>query len=280
VTVEIYYFSGTGNSLFVARDIAEKTNGQLIPMQSVIDKERIEPIAEMVGIVFPVYYATNDCGIPLIVERFVGKLDGIGSKYIFAICTCGNMPGTTIENLRKAIRTRGNELAAGFTMKMANKRLDVKKQQKMSINQKKKLKAISEFVAERKKGKFETRGTLRKIFLTPLLFVLIKPAFSRRYRKLSNSPSNLSFSELIPLADQSFRTSENCNGCGTCSKVCPVNNIEMVDKKPLWQHHCETCLACYSWCPQEAIYGKIISYNERYHHPEVKLSAIIGKNHS
>ena len=172
MTVEIYYFSGTGNSLFVARDIAEKTNGQLTSIQSVIDKERIEPSAEVVGIVFPVYYATNDCGIPPIVGRFVGKLESIGLKYIFAVCTCGNMPGATIENLRKAIQSRGGELAAGFTMKMADKRLDVKKQQKMCINQKKKLKTISKFVAERKKGKFETRGKLRKLVLAPLLFIL------------------------------------------------------------------------------------------------------------
>lgn len=278
MTVEIYYFSGTGNSLVVARDIAEKTNGQLASMQSVIDKDRIEPIAEVVGIVFPVYYATNDCGIPPIVGRFVGKLESIGSKYIFAVCTCGNMPGTTIENLRKAIKSRGGELALGFTMKMADKRLGLEKQQRMCINQKKKLKAISEFVNARKKGKFETRGAFRKLVLAPLLFILIKPAFSRRYKKLSNSSSHLSFSELIPLADQSFRTDENCNGCGTCSKVCPVNNIKIINKKPVWQHHCETCLACYSWCPQEAIYGKIVSYNERYHHPEVKLSDMIGKN--
>ena len=230
MTAEIYYFSGTGNSLVVARDIAQKTSGQLISMQSVVDKESIEPSAEVVGIVFPVYYATNDCGIPLIVGRFVGKLQRISSKYIFAVCTCGDMPGTTIENLRKAIHSRGGELAAGFTMKMANKTLQREKQQKMSVNQKKKLEAIGEFVAARKKGKFETRGTLRKIVLSPLLFILIKPAFSRRYRKLSNSSSHLPFPKLIPVADQSFQTNEKCNGCGTCSRVCPVNNIKIIEK--------------------------------------------------
>jgi hypothetical protein len=46
---------------------------------------------------------------------------------------------------------------------MANKTLQQEKQQKMSVNQKKKLEAIGEFVATRKKGKFETRSTLRKI---------------------------------------------------------------------------------------------------------------------
>ncbi len=273
---EIYYFSGTGNSLVVARAIAGKTHGQLTSIQSLVGKESIKPSAEVVGIVFPVYYATNDCGIPLIVQRFVGKLQKISSKYIFAVCTCGNMPGTTIENLRKAIESRGGELAAGFKLKMADKSLQQKKQQKMSMNQKKKLDAIGNFVAARKKGKFETRGTLRKILLAPLLFFLIKPAFSRRYRNLSNLTTHLPFRQLIPVADQSFQTNEKCNGCGTCSKVCPVSNIKIVDKKPVWQHHCETCLACYSWCPQKAIGGEIVSYNQRYHHPEIKLSDMLN----
>ena len=137
----------------------------------------------MVGIVFPVYYATNDNGIPLIVERFVRKLENIGSKYIFAVSTCGAMPGTTMETLSKIIKSRGGELAAGLTIKMTDKKIPEKKQQKMSLNQKKKLEAISAIVAEHKKGKLETRNTLRKIVLAPLLFIFIKPAFSRRYKK-------------------------------------------------------------------------------------------------
>jgi len=54
--IEIYYFSGTGNSLVVARDIAEKMNGNLISIPSVMDKESITTDADVIGIVFPVYY--------------------------------------------------------------------------------------------------------------------------------------------------------------------------------------------------------------------------------
>jgi ferredoxin len=278
INTEIYYFSGTGNSLIAARNIAEKTKGTLIAIPSVIGKENIKTDADVIGIVFPIYYATNDCGIPLIVERFIKKLENIGSKYIFAVCTCGYMPGTTIENLRKAIKSRSGELAAGFTVKMSNKKLTEEKQQKMSIDQKKKLDAINEYVAARKKGKFETRGRLRKLIFAPLLFLAIKPVFSRRYRKLANSSHHLSFSELIPLADRSFQIDEKCSGCGICARVCPVNNIKMVDNRPVWQHHCETCCACYSWCPKEAIHGEIVSYNDWYHHPDVKLSDMLRRD--
>lgn len=276
VSTEIYYFSGTGNSLVVARDIAEKTNGKLISIPSVMKEESVKPEADVLGIVFPVYYATNDCGIPLIVGRFVKKLENLGSKYIFAVCTCGYMPGTTIENLRGAIESRGGKLAAGFTVRMSSKNLAERKQQKMLVKRKKKLEAICEYVNARREGKFETRGLLRKILLAPLR-ALEKPIFMYRYKKLSNTSKN-SFSELIPLADRSFRTNENCNGCGICARVCPVNNIKMVDGKPVWQHHCETCYGCYGWCPKNAICGDIVAYNDWYHHPEAKLSDMLGRN--
>jgi ferredoxin len=276
LSTDIYYFSGTGNSLVVARDIAKKTNGKLISMPSLIKEESIRTEADVIGLVFPVYYATNDCGIPLIVGRFVEKLENIGSKYIFAVCTCGYMPGMTIENLKKAVALRGGKLAGGFTVRMSNKNRTERKQQKLLIKRKKKVEAICEYVNARKEGRFETRGLLRKILLAPLRSIE-KPIFLYRYKKLSKT-SNHSFSELIPLADRSFRTNENCNGCGICAKVCPVNNIKMVDNRPVWQHHCETCYGCYGWCPQEAIHGEIVSYNERYHHPEVKLSDMLWRN--
>ena len=276
MSTDIYYFSGTGNSLAVASDIAEKTNGKLISIPSLNKEESIKTEADVIGLVFPVYYATNDCGIPLIIERFVRKLKNLGSKYIFAVCTCGYMPGTTIENLRKAIASSGGKLAAGFTVRMSSKKLDERKQKKMRVNRMKKIEVICEYVNARREGRFETRGLLRKIVLAPLR-ALEKPIFMHRYKKLSNT-SKTSFSELIPLADRSFRTNADCNGCGTCARVCPVNNIKIVDGKPVWLHHCETCYACYGWCPKNAIRGDIVDYNDWYHNPEVNLSDMIRRN--
>jgi ferredoxin len=273
---EIYYFSGTGNSLVVARDIAEKINGTLISIPGRMKEEIIKPDADLIGLVFPVFYATNDSGIPLIVERFVNKLENLGSKYIFAVCTCGYMPGTTIENLGKAIASRGGKLAAGFTLRMTAKNISEKKHQKMRIERKKKIEAISDYVNNRREGKFETRGWLRKIILAPLR-ALEKPIFMYRYRRLS-STFKKSFKDLIPLADRSFRSNNNCTGCGTCTRVCPVNNIKLVDDKPVWLHHCENCYACYAWCPKNAVCGDIVSYNDWYRNPEVKLSDMLMRN--
>ena len=70
MSVDIYYFSGTGNSLVVARDIVEKTNGKLIAIPSVMNKDKIRTDAEAIGVIFPVHGIFR---IPSIVERFVGK---------------------------------------------------------------------------------------------------------------------------------------------------------------------------------------------------------------
>jgi formate hydrogenlyase subunit 6/NADH:ubiquinone oxidoreductase subunit I len=43
----------------------------------------------------------------------------------------------------------------------------------------------------------------------------------------------------------------------------------------VWLHHCETCYGCYGWCPNNAITGDIVAYNEWYHNPEVSLSDIL-----
>ena len=85
----VYYFSGTGNSFAVARDIARKINGELISIASVIDEESIKTDADMIGIVFPVY----NQGIPYIIKRFINKTKySLGEKYIFGVCTCGDSP--------------------------------------------------------------------------------------------------------------------------------------------------------------------------------------------
>lgn len=302
--IEIYYFSGTGNSLFVAKQLAKQLKSELISVSSTENKEQIKSKADVIGIVFPVFYATNDKGVPLIINRFINKLVEIESKYIFAVSTSGYLAGETMENLSKLIGSRNAKLSAGFVVNMSNKYLvkDIKrklkkvlfnkdgsyekKAQKIYFDEKKtneinnKLSQIVETVKLQKSAKLETRGILVKIIFTPLLYLLIKPIFTSRYKNLAKTTSNMPFHQLIQISDKSFKVNENCNACRICAKVCPVDNIKIVDNKPEWQHNCETCYACYQWCSRDAIYGKIVEHNEKYHHPEVNLSDMLRQNNN
>ena len=295
---EIYYFTGTGNSLFIARDIAENINGKLMPIASMVNREIITTDAQIIGFVFPVYYASNLCsGIPLIVERFLYKFKEISSKYLFAVCTHSGMPGTTLEELNKICKSRGGELAGGFTVltyndapslgeklkkiifrkeSMNNTFKIQKRHQKILELWEEKRSYISNYINNKKRGELETRKNITKLIFAPILYLLIKPVFKKRYQKLSNT-SHLSFKEMIPLADRSFYVDDNCSGCGNCVRICPVNNIRLINGKPLWQNHCENCFACFAWCPNESIHGELVSYAEHYHHSSVKVTDMIDQ---
>jgi len=274
MSTEIYYFSGTGNSLAVARDIAEKTNGKLIPIASVMKEESIETDSDVMGIVFPVYHSVVN-GVPLIIQRFAKKLERTDSKYIFAVCTCGGWSGATLENLQNTIQSEGCKLAAGFTVKMPDntKSIPEEKKEQMFNNWNDQLEMISAFVNTQKTGKFETMGLPIKIIAAPY-FSYLK---SKTYKMLENllNTSNMSFEELVLSTDRSYYTDDTCEVCGTCSRICPVNNIKMTDEGPAWHHNCEQCFACFNWCPRSAIHGAWISDEVRYHHPDIDLKDML-----
>jgi len=248
----IFYFSASGNSLALAKDIAKKTNAKMIAIPSVMNQPSIQPQTDSIGIVFPVYYASNGYGIPLIIERFINKLQRIESKYFFAVCTHSGMAGETIAKLRKQIKLRGGYLAAGFSLNMGSTEMPEEKQQKLLKNQKQKAKLIGKYVNAQKKGIYETRGLLLKIAYLVPLYAFIKPIFWRRYRKLSKTKQYSLFQKLILTADNSYQCdTTKCNSCGVCAKVCPVDNIKMVNGRPEWQNHCETCYGCFLWCARK-----------------------------
>ena len=281
---EIYYFSGSGNSLAVARDVAAVLAGKLISIGSLIDQDKIQPQAEIIGIVFPIYYEPFG-GCPLIVRRFVGKLENIQASYIFAICTYGSGGVTSLKYLAELIAARGGKLAAGFRVNMPENMGGSKintptRQQKMFAVWKKNVTALCETVNTRKTGGFDTPNifvgkayALVKL-LTPALIPYFKNMTLRHMGEFSAS-ANLPYEDLMHRMDSSFVLNEKCTGCGICAQVCPVRNIELCEDRPVWQHHCEFCLACLHWCPQKAIDTRAFPGLVRYHHPDVKLSDML-----
>lgn len=301
---QIFYFTGSGNSLVVARDLAQKLQVPLTSIPSVMRKNNIEITSNLIGIVFPVYFADLG-GVPLIVEQFIKKLENLASKYIFVVCTHAGGPGRTIEYVRSLIQVQGGELAAGFTVEMSvpyspkvkirrslfHKEInyrkeiakDYKKQQELYRLWHQKLEIIIKNIRSRDKGIYEIKKSILKRLFPPLIS-LSKAMFRRHYKqlaKISSEDSELisdyTFENLIHFADKSFEVNDQCKGCGTCAQICPVNNIKIVKNKPEWQHRCENCYACYAWCPNKAIFGEIVAYNKNYHHPEVRISDMIDR---
>jgi len=191
----IYYFTGTGNTLAAARDIAAGIQGDLVPVAAALQQPVVTSDADRVGIVFPVYFATNDSGIPGIIRRFLEKLETGERCYLFAVCTHGGNPGTTIGNVQEILRFRGRDLAAGFTVKMSNRPLLAAEQAAEPARRQEATKRISGYVNARLRGRYETRGIILKAAWAPLL-PFVRFVFRSRYEGLSGE-RGLPFAELV-----------------------------------------------------------------------------------
>jgi len=258
---EIFYFSGTGNSLLLARDIIRKTTGTLIPIKSTQQLQIVQSDAQMIGLVFPAYYMR----IPRIVERFIDRLVFQESTYIFAVVTVAGIAGKVFDRLAAALQRRGGTLASGFLVRMPPNYIHDADafppfmQKRLFKKWERKLDAIYGEITSGKRGKMET--------VHPIGTFL----FSRYVEKQYQSGA------LRPDIDQHFWVDENCSHCGICQRICPVSNIRMDDGTPSWNGACEKCLASIQWCPEQAIqFGKVTANRKRYHHPDIKLSDMLN----
>lgn len=257
---KIFYFTGTGNSLAVAKDIANKLdNTELISIPAVIN-EKIEPIAESIGIIFPVYM----WGIPNMVVEFVKKLNLTESQYIFAVATCAGQPGETLVQLQKLLQNKGSNLQAGFAvLETANTiqkdnifiktAMMIERNTKITVSGKERLSEIIETVKNKKEHRPETSSTL--------------------LNKYGNFIYGMAISRINTMGN--FWVNKNCNLCLNCERICPSNNIEIKDDKPVWNQNCEFCQACVQWCPKEAIHIEREDLNRRYHNPAIKVKDLI-----
>ncbi|HYE68302.1 MAG TPA: EFR1 family ferrodoxin, partial [Anaerovoracaceae bacterium] len=118
MTTEIYYLSGTGNSLHVAKELQKRiTDTELISITSLKNKNRIKTKGDTIGFVFPVHFMTA----PEIVFQCLKKLDMQTAEYIFLIATRYGTPcGVMYEHFEKILKRKGKDLDSIITITMAN----------------------------------------------------------------------------------------------------------------------------------------------------------------
>lgn len=258
----IIYFSGTGNSLQVAKDInSELRDFKLCNISSIIAEEKIKVEGKALGIVFPTIYAR----LPLILEKILKKLEINKDTYVFAIATHGGAPAEVLIKLRKILKSKGVILNSGFLIHMPGNNIfaygasSIEKQNKTFKREKKKIRKITQLIRERKNYKCE----LSKLMID----TLIDRAFIKATDKIMGN---------LHLRDKDFWVNDNCNGGKLCERICPVNNIQFNIDKPIWEHNCEQCAACIQYCPRQAIqWGEKTCKRKRYRNPNIDVIELI-----
>ena len=250
----IYWFSGTGNSFTAAKLLAELIGDTaIVPMAGGIPaSEAVGGDGCKIGFVFPSYYGD----LPRIVRAFVEKLNISAGTELFVVVTMGAFGQGSVKAMEELLAAKGLCLSYGVGVRMpANYILSYDPalfgaksagRVKSKLNKAdRKIRKIAEDIAGGKQ-KLETNAIMAKTLYTN-----------------------------IAALDSNFSVTEKCTGCGLCVKICPVGNIKLTNGKPDWQHHCEHCVACISWCPAAAIeYGQKTKQRTRYRNPRVKSSEL------
>ena len=275
---EMYYFTGTGNSLSVARMLATHLDGALIPIAALDDQDEILSEADVIGITFPTYYAD----VPAIVRRFARKLVARPDAHVFGVITYGGAFGAALHYLDGFLQLRGHGLNAGFGVHMPQNAFYKSWENRPRAFRRsvQRARAIATAVEKRQTGMNYTNRLLQTA-ITP---------FAKRFERSSirfleqaagiASPSGLALEALIPLVDQTYSATDACTGCSICQRVCPVGNITMENARPVWHQHCENCLACFNWCPTDALRGSVSKKEYRYKHPELTMQDMIRQRDS
>jgi ferredoxin len=252
----IYYFTGTGNSLRVAKGLCEALGDctiEAIASLQGLPGSTITPSAERVGIVCPVYFG----GIPAIVARFLERLDVQDTTYIFAALTLGGHGTSALVLIDRIMEEQHNRgLDAGFLVRMPGNYIRMYS----AVTGEKRTALVNE-AEDRIKEIANAIRSCRTIpvpggIVSTLLLRFMYPRFLRTAKE----------------ADREMSADDRCTACGTCVEVCPVGNIALEGNRPVWRHACEQCMACIQLCPKEAIQiGKKTKARARYRHPALSI---------
>ena len=247
----IVYFSGTGNSRYAAETLARELNDELLDAGKEIraGKKGILHSDRPWIFVAPTYAWR----LPHIFSDYIRNAVLTGSKDAYFVLTCGGDIGN----------------AGAYTAQLC---------EQTGLNDRGILEVI---MPENYIAMFDAPGAeeARTIVDRAKPVLSLGAAWIRNgmpfptrkvtpVDRMKSGIINSAFYRLFVKAD-SFFVTESCVGCNTCAEACPLNNITLVDGKPVWGKNCTHCMACICGCPTEAIeYGKVSRGKPRYQCPK------------
>lgn len=258
MNTEIYYFSGTGNSLAIARMLSKKIpESRVYSLSKRMESDKYKVLsADRIGIVFPTYCHN----LPMQVEQFLKTLRIEGQSYIFAIVTHNGEYGCCGDRIEGILKAKGMALNYSNQILMPGNSIMADGYTNSEEEQMRRIRASEERVKEISGDILSEKNAL---FQNPDSF----------FDNMKGKMMYFAMKNVLKI-NEKFYSKEQCTQCGICKKVCPKNNI-VINEKPEWGEDCEYCLACIHWCPTRAVQiNKGTEKRIRYHHPDVKVKDI------
>ena len=244
----VFYFSGTGNSKYIAKCIADALDGDLLNINDRIKTADTNPVQadEDVVLVTPTYAWR----IPRVVSGWISKTVLPNAKQIWFVMNCGSEIGNAAKY--------NQELAKKKNLKYMGTAQIVMPENYIAMFSAPET-AVARAIVEKAKPNIQNViGCIQAGLEFPA-------PRNNLYDRFMSSAVNPIFYKKIVKAD-SFTANDTCIGCGKCVQLCPLNNIHLNNGKPEWGSLCTHCMACICYCPREAIeYGKKSIGKPRYH---------------
>ena len=246
----IVYFSGTGNSRFVAEQIAEATGDELVNAVKYTRKGQ-NAVFSTPGIyvfVSPIYVSAP----PMVFLEFIRHSTFPSDCRAYFIMTCAGGMGGAPGYCRALAAEKGFTYMGTAEIEMPQNYIAMFKTGTPEENRAKIEAAVPNVtnlsIAIRNCRELPDPGMKGWELLST---------------KMVLAPYYKYFMSTKP-----FTATDKCIACGKCATVCPLANITLQDGKPVWGEHCTHCMACINLCPKEAIeYGKKTHGKLRYHGP-------------
>ena len=244
----ILYFSGTGNSNYVAKRIADALGDEIVNLNDRIKSGDTSPVetGERQIVVTPTYAWR----IPRVVRDWLLKTELRGARLAWFVMTCGSEIGNADRYNRDLCTEKG--LACMGTTQIVMPENYIAMFSAPQADEARQIVAQAEPSIDRAIAAIQSNQPFA-------------PTRNNLYDRFMSGPVNPIFYKCFVKAD-AFAVSSACIGCGQCAKRCPMNNVTLKDGKPVWGRNCTHCMACICYCPKEAIeYGKKSVGQPRYH---------------
>lgn len=243
----IFYFSGTGNSEYLAKRLGEIIDDEVINLFDYIKNNENKTFNSERP--FVLVAPTYSWRVPRFLTDYLKKCKFTGNKNMYVIMNFGDSCGDADKYIREDVKSLGLNYKGLYGIKMPENYL-----------------ALFELDSDEKNREIVKEADIyiekaAKIIKEGKDFEKKEIKFQDKI--ISGLVNDLFFKFIVK--DKKFYYTDKCIECGKCEKECVLNNISYEDGKPKWNGNCTHCMACLSKCPTGAIeYGKKTVGKERY----------------